>query len=114
VLAVLKADLDQDGHIESMGRKLFAVRGQGLRLQAHHRYRVVGVYDNPTSEAIINGGMAHMVGLFAPDDLAAWPTIDPSNPDFERDMASLHARGTAPHSHESMGDDHGMMMEQGH
>jgi hypothetical protein len=103
VLAELKADLDPDGHIESMGRRLFAVRGQGLRLQANHRYRVVGVYNNPTNETIINGGMAHMVGLFAPDNLAAWPQPDPENADYQRDLASLNGRGQMDGmDHESM------------
>ena len=31
-----------------MSRKLFGVTGDGLKLKANHRYRVVGEYDNPT------------------------------------------------------------------
>jgi hypothetical protein len=34
-----------------------------------------------------------MSGLFAPDDMAKWPKIDESNPDYQRDLASLQARG---------------------
>ena len=38
--------------------------------------------------------MAHMSGVFAPDDLSKWPAIDPNNPDYQRDLASLQVRGT--------------------
>lgn len=110
VIIEVKATLDDKGHIESVGRKLFGVRGRGLALKANHLYRVVGVYDNPTGETIINGGMAHMVGVFAPDKLAAWPAIDPTDPDYRRDMASLNARGSHGDMHTlsmSHQDEHG-------
>jgi len=45
--------------------------------------------------------MAHMAGLFTPDDLSEWPMIDTSNPAYQRDMAALQARGTGE------GGDHG-------
>jgi len=38
--------------------------------------------------------MAHMSGIFAPDDMTKWPAIDPHNPDYQRDMMSLQVRGT--------------------
>lgn len=102
VITRVKAELDDSGHIVGVGRNLFAVRGEGMRLKANHRYRVVGVYDNPTGETIKNGGMAHMVGIFMPDDLAAWPGIDPTNPEYQRDLASLNARGSGMEGHERM------------
>src|SRR5256885_10887299 len=34
----------------SIPRKLLAIRGEGLYLKAGHRYRVVGVFDNPTRD----------------------------------------------------------------
>jgi hypothetical protein len=37
--------------------------------------------------------MAHMVGLFVPDDMSKWPAIDPSDPTYQRDLASLQVRG---------------------
>ena len=89
-----------------MSRKLFGVTGEGLKLKANHRYRVVGVYDNPTGETLVKGAMAHMVGLFAPDDMGKWPAIDPSNPDYQRDLASLQVRGRRPaaeHGHSDGG-----------
>jgi hypothetical protein len=78
-----------------VSRKLFGVTGEGLKLKANHRYRVVGEYDNPTGETLVKGAMAHMSGLFAPDDMDKWPAIDEANPDYQRDLASLQARGTA-------------------
>jgi hypothetical protein len=38
--------------------------------------------------------MAHMSGIFAPDDMSKWPAIDPHNPDYRRDLVSLQVRGT--------------------
>ncbi len=37
--------------------------------------------------------MASMVGLFVPDDLRRWPAIDPRDPTYQRDLASLEVRG---------------------
>jgi len=57
--------------------------------------------------------MAHMVGLFVPDDLARWPAINPDDPTFQKDMASLQAdeHGNAlaevpPMDHDMKGMDH--------
>ncbi len=109
VITTVKAELDKNGQIEGVSRKLFAIRGAGMRLKADHRYRVVGIYDNPTGESIINGGMAHMVGIFVPDDLAEWPGIDPTNPEYQRDLASLNARGAETDGHDSMHHEAGHM-----
>jgi hypothetical protein len=76
-----------------VSRKLFGVTGEGLKLKANHRYRVVGDYDNPTGETRVKGAMAHMVGLFVPDDMKRWPAINPQDPTYQRDLASLQVRG---------------------
>lgn len=75
VLTQLSSVRTPDGKIKKMGRKLFGVSGQGLLLRAGRKYRIVGIYDNPTGEKI-NGAMAHMVGLFAPADYSKWPALD--------------------------------------
>lgn len=93
VLATVNATRTSDGKVSKVGRKLFGVRGEGLRLRAGHRYRVIGEYDNPTGEMIHNGAMAHMVGLFAPADLKQWPAIDPNDETYQKDLASLRGRG---------------------
>jgi hypothetical protein len=97
VLTTVTAKRDSAGKLAGMSRRLFGVSGEGLKLKANHRYRVVGEYDNPTNETKIKGAMAHMVGLFVPDDMSRWPAIDPSNPDYKRDMASLQVRGESEH-----------------
>ena len=89
-----------------MERKLFGVSGRGLKLEAGHRYRVVGIYDNPTGEMIKNGAMAEIVGSSPPSSMARWPAIDPDNPTFQKDIMSLKMRGQG---HDMEGMDHGTM-----
>lgn len=87
------ATRDSTGHVLKISRKLFGVGGRGLKLEANHRYRVVGVYDNPTGHVLKNGAMAHMVGLFVPDDMSRWPKLDLSDATLKADLASLDAMG---------------------
>ncbi len=94
---------DSTGKVLGVSRKLFGVSGEGLKLKANHRYRVVGEYDNPTGKTIVRGAMAHMVGLFVPEDLGKWPPLDPGDPTLQKDLASLQvpAAGEAEaHHHE--------------
>jgi len=113
VLTTVVATRTADGKVTKISRRLFGVTGAGLALKANHRYRVVGSYDNPTGKLIPSGAMAHMVGLFVPDDLARWPAINPDDPTFQKDMASLQAdeHGNAlaevpPMDHDMKGMDH--------
>jgi hypothetical protein len=94
VLTQVVAERTADGKLVKMGRKVFGVSGKGLRLKARRRYRVVGEYDNPTGEILVKGAMASMVGLFVPDDMKRWPAIDPRDPVYRRDLASLETRGS--------------------
>jgi len=89
-----------DGKVTKISRKLFGVSGQGLTLRAGRRYRVVGVYDNPTGQLIPRGAMAHIVGLFAPNDYKRWPALDLTDASLQEDLASLSAMGTGGHKHE--------------
>jgi hypothetical protein len=107
VLAEVEATRDSAGKVSKVSRKLFGVTGEGLKLKGNHRYRVVGEYDNPTGETLIRGAMAHMSGLFSPDDMSKWPEIDASNPDYQRDLASLQARGTGAAAGGHGGGHHG-------
>jgi len=85
--------VDSKGNVTGMRRRVFGISGDGIRLRAGRRYRVVAEYNNPTGETMVNGGMAHMVGLFAPDDLSKLPGIDPQDPTYQTDIASLERRG---------------------
>jgi hypothetical protein len=93
VLTQVVAERAPDGKVLKVSRKLFGVSGEGLKLKANHPYRVVGEYDNPTGETRVKGAMAHMVGLFVPDDMKRWPAINPQDPTYQRDLASLQVRG---------------------
>jgi hypothetical protein len=103
VLARVDAQRDASGAVTGVSRRLPGVRGAGLRLRADHPYRVVGVYDNPTGHNIINGAMAHISGIFAPDDFSKWPGVDEADPEYQKDLASLEIMG----SEEDMDHDHG-------
>jgi hypothetical protein len=94
VLTEVVAQRTPEGKLVKVSRKLFGVSGKGLRLKANHRYRVVGEYDNPTGQLLVKGAMASMVGLFVPDDIKRWPTINPRDPIYQRDLASLQIRGS--------------------
>lgn len=95
VLTRVNAERDAEGKLVKVSRKLFGVSGEGLRLKAKHRYRVVGEYDNPTGKLRVKGAMASMVGLFVPDDMKRWPKVDPRDATYQRDLASLDVRGAA-------------------
>jgi hypothetical protein len=113
-LARVVARRDSSGRVLGVSRKLFGVSGEGLKLAAGHRYRVVGVYDNPTTKTSY-GVMAHMVGLFVPDDLGKWPKVDTADPTLRKDLASLQVPGYAEPSdgHEKMPHGGGMQMDHG-
>jgi hypothetical protein len=88
----IEARRDSSGRLLGMPRKLLALRGEGLRLKAGRRYRIVAVYDNPTADTI-PGAMGIIGGLFVPDDLRRWPAIDVTNADYRLDLELL---GGAP------------------
>lgn len=93
VLARVASVQRPDGSVRKMERHLFGVAGDGLKLKAGKRYRVIAVYDNPTSETLIKGAMGSMVGIFAPSDVRRWPAIEPDDTTFQRDLRFLARRG---------------------
>jgi hypothetical protein len=114
VLTRVEATRTPDGKLIKMSRKLFGVSGKGLRLKANRRYRVVGEYDNPTGEVRVKGAMASMVGLFVPDNMKRWPSINPRDPMYQRDLASLQLRGASTGAPSGAGHQHGSGHESGH
>jgi hypothetical protein len=103
VLTVVEATRDSAGAVTGVSRRLFGVSGEGLKLKGNHRYRVVGEYDNPTGQTLVKGAMAHMSGLFTPEEMSRWPAIDETNPAYQRDLASLQARGSGGNENEHGG-----------
>ncbi|MEP7067518.1 MAG: hypothetical protein ABI889_15895 [Gemmatimonadota bacterium] len=91
LLVRLDTKLTSDGHLISLGKRVFGFHEEGLALVANHRYRVIAEYDNPTSGVLKQGGMASMAGAFVPDDVRQWPKLDPLNADVQRDIASVGA-----------------------
>lgn len=108
MIAQVEAKRTNDGQVTSISRSLPGVSGKGIQLKEGVRYRVVGVYDNPTGKVIPEGAMAHMVGLFAPDDFARWPKLDRQDKGVIADLADLArmGKGTAMHAHDGMDMDH--------
>jgi hypothetical protein len=103
VLMSLRPEVDPDGRVTAVEqrvfRRFFKLIDARVRLEAGARYRVVGVYDNPTGATIHDGGMAHIVGLFVPDDLDAWPRRDASDPEYRADVAALPPPIETAHLH---------------
>ena len=68
---------------------MFGFNDDALPLEAGHRYQVVADYDNTTGAMIPSGGMGHLVGVFEPSSLAAWPKIDVNDPETVKDIESF-------------------------
>jgi len=83
-MATVRTDRDSTGHTLRVQRPIFALWHRGPHLKAGHPYRLVVVYDNPTSDTLINA-MGMMAGLYSPDRLRDWPAVDRQNPDYRRD-----------------------------
>ncbi len=92
---------DSTGHVLGVSRLLPGAMGSGTALRAGRTYRVVGSYQNTSGAAIAAGAMSHLVVLFAPDHLEAWPAVDSTDPRwkqdqdiiFQRDMAGMDMSG---------------------
>lgn len=95
-LVRLVADLDDAGHVQRVEEEFFPFRLRGMRLEAGHRYRVVGVYDNPTGALLPQAGMAYIAGAFIPDDLDQWPALDAEHPEYLSDLAGVVGEGSGP------------------
>lgn len=104
-LVALRTTAAVDGKVTGVSRQMPGITGEGIRLRAGRRYRLVAVYQNPTGRTIPDGGMAAMAGILAPDDVRQWPRLDPEHPAFLADLAGLEslgrpmAMGAAPGQH---------------
>ncbi len=85
LMARVRARRDSTGHTLAVERPIFALWNRGPHFKAGHPYRLVVVYDNPTPDTLINA-MGMMGGLYVPDRLRDWPTVDPQNDDYRKDM----------------------------
>ncbi len=71
----------------TMGR---LYRKLGVKIEPDHTYRVTVRYHNPTDQAIPDGGMGVVGGLFLPAGDTAWPAADPSEELYRLDL--MHYR----------------------
>ncbi len=74
VITRVMPTLDSLGRITHMPLRLYGITGEGLKLEAGHRYRLVATYDN-RSGASIEGAMGHLDGIIAVRDLRQWPQL---------------------------------------
>jgi len=74
--------------------KLYGLTRIGAHITPSHRYRVRVVYDNPTGGVVSAGGMGVIAGLFIPDRGAVWPSADPTDSLYQKDLR--HFLGVAP------------------
>jgi hypothetical protein len=95
----LRARLDRAGRLQSVERRLYATRGDGLPLRAGRRYRITARYDNPTGAVIPSGAMGIMIGLFVPDDLTKWPAVDLAHPGIAADIAMIRSTSAGASGH---------------
>lgn len=96
VLLRIEPKKDEEGHVVGIERKLLGPYGRDLPLEANRRYRVVGVYENTSGEFLPMGAMAHISGIFAPDDPEALPELDPGSRLYAQDVAALPPRPDEP------------------
>ncbi len=77
---------DSTGRIESVPVSLFYGWTRiGVHVVPSHRYRVTVYYDNPTGQAIPDGGMGVVGGLFVPDRGIAWPGAECGDSLYQQD-----------------------------
>ena len=107
VLVRLKSDRDSKGEISKVGRFIWGFHEEALPIEAHHKYRVVAEYDNPTGKTIAQGGMGHINGVFSPNDMAEWPVLDLANADIQRDIQALPAYSEMSASRPAKSEDGG-------
>lgn len=89
VLARLKAHRDARGRVSGVGRFIYGYNSDALHLLPNHPYRVVAVYDNPTSTTFHDGGMGHINGAVIADDPGRWPALDLDDPLVKKDIETL-------------------------
>jgi hypothetical protein len=99
VLVDLRPEVGPDGRLIKMPIRVPGASGDGILLRAGHTYRVVARYHNPTGETLVDGAMALMIGIFAPDrpDRRMWAVEGvPELKIDARALAALHVIGELP------------------
>ena len=61
----------------------------GKEIRADHSYRLTVVYNNPTGQTIVNGGMGTLGGVVLVSGDVKWPLVDLKDPEFKVDQRSM-------------------------
>ena len=61
----------------------------GKEIRDDHQYRLTVVYNNPTGEVIVNGGMGTLGGVVLVGGDKKWPAVDHTNAEFKMDQRAL-------------------------
>ena len=77
--------VDGDGRVVAVPVGKLWRRG-GLRLRSDHTYKLTVIYDNPTGETIVDGGMGAFGGIFLPGWDEEWPSLDPNDLVYRTDV----------------------------
>jgi hypothetical protein len=78
--------LDERGRLTAMAQETFLLE-LGLPVEAGHTYRLVAVYDNPTGDVLVEGGMGALGGIMMPSGDAVWPDANHTHPEYIEDVA---------------------------
>jgi hypothetical protein len=81
-----KPILDDSGDVVGMPQDFYFWRF-GVPISKENTYRVIVKYDNPTGATIPGGGMGAMGGIMVASGDDEWPTIDPRDPEYQKDLA---------------------------
>jgi hypothetical protein len=89
---------DSTGEIVAMPVSMF-MRQLGLTMRPDHVYRLVAVYENPTGQTIVDGGMGALGGVVWPTGSTPWPAVDRANRDYQSDVQYTLRQMASYHDH---------------
>jgi len=93
VLFSIDARLGPDRKLLKMPRRIFAARGEGIRLRTGRLYRIRADYDSPEPDTLKSGAMGIIAMLYRPDDMEQWSQVDLNDPGLQIDLRWLETMG---------------------
>jgi hypothetical protein len=85
VIYEAKPILNEAGDVTGMPQEMKFWKG-GIAINREHTYRLTVVYENPTGQMIPGGGMGALGGILLAKRGSVWPTIDPRDPEYQKDV----------------------------
>jgi len=85
----------KDSTGEVLGMPLRPMFGRALHIAAGERFVMTVRYNNTSGRMLAGAGMGTLAVVFIPDDMAAWPALDPNAPGVLADLASLRSKHQA-------------------